>query len=81
MKLIKLFKRLKELKPYRKEWKIEPHISFHVESTDYAFSFIPTIVWVPWINRYPDTKVIDIWWLNMHIAIGKWVYKEESKDV
>ena len=80
MKLIKLFKRLKELQPGRKDYKIKPHIKFYIESNDYAFSFIPTIVWEPWINRFPGTAVIDIWWLNMHILIGKWVYKEESKD-
>ena len=70
---MKLIKDLKNCKVHRKVYKIKPTIEFSVDTEDYCFSFLPTILWMPWVYRYPDSSVIDIWWLNFHILIGKWV--------
>lgn len=80
MKLKKLFKRLKELKPKRKNYYIEPTIRFEVDDRNYLFCFIPTIIYTPWIYRHPHIKeaILDICWLNMHILIGTWCVKEEE---
>jgi hypothetical protein len=70
---MKLFKRLKELKPDRKKYRVKPTIKFYVDKNDYYFSFLPTALWMPWIYRYPNSNgVVDIWWLNFHILIGRW---------
>lgn len=79
MKLKKLFEKLRYLKPRRKEYKIEPYFELFVDDRHYAFSFIPTIAWVPWPYRHPGAiGIIDIWWLNMHILIGKWVVVKDD---
>ena len=58
----------------RKDYKIKPTIKLLVDKEDYVISFLPTIVCQPWIYRFPnDDGVVDIWWLNVHILIGKWV--------
>ena len=70
---MKLFKDLKECKGYRKKYRIKPSIRFIRDKEDYCFSFLPTIIWQPWIYRYPDSDdVIHIWWLHFHITIGTW---------
>ena len=70
---MKLFKDLKKCKGHRKEYRIKPTIRFYVDKEYYDFSFLPTVLWMPWIYRYPDCDgVIDIWCLNFHILIGKW---------
>lgn len=75
---MKLFNDLKRCKEYRKEYKIKPAIRLYVDKEYYDFSFLPTVLWMPWVYRYPDSDgVIDIWWLNFHILIGKW---ERVKD-
>lgn len=73
-----LFKKLKELKPERKHYRIKPTIKFMKDKHDYCFSFLPTIIWSPWIYRYPRLAVVDIWWLHFHILIGTWVPLETS---
>lgn len=71
---MKLFEELKRCKEDRKDYKIKPTIRLLIDRRDYIISFLPTIVWQPWIYRYPETDgVVDIWWLNIHILIGKWV--------
>ena len=79
MKLRKLFKRIKACRedgpsPFRIKW----NIKFQTDDTDYIFSFLPTIIWMPGIYRYPGTCVIDITWLNLHLTIGTWVYKDRG---
>ena len=70
---MELFKKLKRCKPDRKKYRIKPIIRFEVDTRDYYFSFLPTVLWIPWIYRYPNsTGVVDIWWLHFHILIGKW---------
>lgn len=70
---MKLFKDLKSCKEHRKEYRIKPTIEFYVDKDHYLFSFLPTILWHPWVYRYPNSEgVIDIWWLHFHILIGKW---------
>lgn len=70
---MKLFEDLKRLKSHRKEYRIKPFIEFRVDKEDYFFSFLPTILYIPWIYRHPNSiGVIDIWWLHFHILIGKW---------
>lgn len=69
--MIKLIKDSIRLKKNYKNYKIKPKIKFCIDD-DYIFSFIPTITWQPWIYRYLDSGVIDIWWLHFHIIIGVW---------
>ena len=71
-----LFKRLKKLKEVRKEYKIKPIIKFTVDKSHYLFSFLPTVMWQPWIYRYLHTYVVDIQWLHFHIVIGEWIKAE-----
>ena len=76
---IQLIKRLKELKPYRKCYKIKPTIKFGFDDRYYCMSLIPTIIWYPWIFRDPKGSFIEIWWLNFHICIGEWIPIENKK--
>lgn len=70
---MKLIEDLKRCKGNRKKYRIKPTIEFHVDTRHYYFSFLPTIMWTPWIYRYPHSiGIIDIWWLNFHILIGTW---------
>ena len=70
---MKLFEDLERCKEYKKEYKLIPSLRFHRDTDSYYFSFIPTVLWMPWIYRYPNLDgVIDIWWLHFHILIGKW---------
>ena len=70
---MKLLNDLKECKYMRKQYRIKPALKFHIDTYRYRCSFIPTITWVPWVYRHPNTYgIIEIWWLNFHIAIGKW---------
>jgi hypothetical protein len=69
---MKLIEDLKKCKQYRKEYRIKPTLNFRIDR-EYYFSFLPTILWTPWVYRYPNTcGVVDIWWLNFHILIGTW---------
>lgn len=82
-----LFKSLKELKPNRKKYRIKLTVKFMADKRNYLFSFIPTVVWTPWIYRHNWVSVVDIWWLHFHILIGKWEHlschncKHQSKCV
>lgn len=68
-----LLKSLKECKPDRKKYRVNPILRFEVDKRDYCISFFPTVVWSPWIYRYPNMLgVVDIWWLHYHIVFGKW---------
>ena len=78
MGLIKLFKKLRKLKIYRKNYYIKPEVQFHVDKDDYLFAFLPTIDFLPWIYRPNGVAIIDIWWLHMHITIGEWCRKEDK---
>ena len=70
---MKLIKDLKNCKGYRREYRIKSTIKFIVDTEDYYFSFLPTVLWMPWVYRNPNSDgVIDIWWLHFHILIGKW---------
>lgn len=73
MKLKKLFEDLKRCKDMRKDYRLKMTIRFDVDTYDYYFAFLPTVLFLPWVyrTRYRD-GVIDIWWLNMHILIGRW---------
>lgn len=69
---IKLFEDLKSCKGNRKNYRIKPFFKFYADK-NYLYSFFPTIIWTPWVYRHPNTEaVVDIWWLNLHILIGKW---------
>lgn len=70
---MKLFEDLERCKGYKNEYKLIPSLRFYRDTDDYYFSFLPTILWMPWIYRHPNSDgVIDIWWLHLHILIGKW---------
>lgn len=69
----RLIEGLKMCKGDRKRYRINPIIGFEVDRDHYLFSFLPTIIWCPWIYRHPNSiGVIDIWWLHFHIYFGKW---------
>lgn len=85
---MKLIDDLKKCKGHRKEYRIKPTIKFYADKEDYYFSFIPTILWMPWVYRHPHSiGIIDIWWLHFHILIGTWErpscrdYKHQKKCV
>ena len=70
---MKLIEDFKMCRGNRKEYRVKPTIKFMADTRDYYFSIFPTILWMPWFYRYPNTTgVIDIWWLHFHILIGKW---------
>ena len=70
---MKLIKDLKKCKDRRKAYRTKPFIEFRVDKEHYYFSFLPTVLYVPWVYRHPNSiGVIDIWWLHFHILIGKW---------
>lgn len=75
MRLINLFKDLKRLKPYRKDYYIEPKIKLLTDIS--LISLLPTIIWVPWIYRYPNCYVVEIMFLNFDIGIGLWKHHNE----
>lgn len=69
----KLIEDLNRCKGHRNQYWVRPTFSIEVDRDSYYFSFLPTILWCPWIYRHPNsTGVIDIWWLHFHILIGKW---------
>ena len=70
--LIKLFKMLRRLRVQRKEHYIKREVKFSVDTNDYLFCFLPTIVFSPWPFRYNGEAIFDIQWLHMHITIGRW---------
>ena len=62
---------LKKCKPMHKEYAIKPSIDFYLDKRRYKLAFLPTVTYVPWIYTHPNSKgIIDIWWLNFHIALG-----------
>ena len=70
---MKLFEDLERCKENRNKYRLIPSLRFYKDIDGYDFSFIPTVLWCPWIYRYPNSDgVIDIWWLHFHILIGKW---------
>lgn len=78
MKLKKLIRKYKLFKnishdDYCIDWKAK----FEVDEYYYLFAILPTIIWQPYMLRRPNTAVLDIWWLNMHIIIGTWMCKED----
>lgn len=81
MKLKKMLKDLKRLKPNRKNYRIKWTFKVGVDNKDYVFSFLPTIIWMPWIYRMPGLdSVVEIWWLNMHITIGRFERAENKEE-
>ena len=76
----KLFKDLKDCKHMRKDYKTKPYIEFYADK-QYYFALLPTILYEPWVYRYPNsTGVIDIWWLHFHILIGKFTVIHTNTD-
>ena len=72
VKLKKLFKALRECRPFKGKNRIKWRIRFFVDDYDYLFSLLPTIVFVPWPFRHIGTPVVEIVWLNFGIRIGEW---------
>ena len=70
----KLFNDLKKCRKNRNQYRIKPYFKIQIDRHDYFFSFLPTVLWMPWVYRHPNcVGVVDIWWFNLHILIGKWV--------
>lgn len=70
--MIKLLKTLRECRPYRKEYRINPRFAFEYDNHNYYFSLIPTITWLPWVCRSSGFYMLDFWWLNFHLCFGRW---------
>lgn len=74
---MKLFETIKHRREQRKEYIIVPKVTAEKDTRIYAFTFLPTIVWQPWRYRYPNSFVVELWWLNFVVGIGWW---ERRKD-
>ena len=70
--MIKLIKNLHKLRDRRNQYRIRPKIAWECDQHDYCFSFVPTIIWCPWIYRNTRSYVFEFWWLNFHVAFGRW---------
>lgn len=69
-----LIKKLWNFRKERKKYRIIPKFYFEWDRQNYGFSFLPTIIWYPWICRTEGCiGILDFWWLNFHICFGKWV--------
>ena len=75
---ISLYKKLKESRVDRKDYKIVPKIEFRSDTNMMIFSILPVIIWTPWIKRYTNTYVMSISWFSLHLGIGLW--KAKRKD-
>lgn len=74
---MKLIENLNRCRYLRKEYRIKPTFRFYIDTRHYYFSFLPTVLWMPWIYRHPNGDgVVDIWWLNLHLLFGTWELKE-----
>lgn len=62
----------------RKEWRIKPCVKLAIDKEDYIFSFLPTIIWMPWRYRYPGTYVVDFSWLIFHMGFGIWERRRDK---
>ena len=70
---MKLINDLKMCKGDRKKYRINPIFGIEIDTRNYLFSLLPTVLWSPWIYRYPNSiGVVDVWWLHIHIWFGKW---------
>lgn len=79
MSIKELFKKLKTRRAERKNYKIESYCQLVMDTEDYCLAFIPTIIWQPWVCRESNIRgVVDIWWLNVHLLIGKWTLKKKG---
>lgn len=76
MKLKKLFNDLKNCKPIRKDYYVEPKVFFELDDRYFRFILLPTILFIPWTSRYEDASCCEIMWLNFHICIGIWRRKD-----
>ena len=72
MGLKKLFTVLKTNKGYRKDWYIKWKFECVVNTNDYMFFILPTIVWTPWPYRRHGEHILEIAWLNCAIGTGEW---------
>ena len=70
--MIKLIKNLYRLREHRKEYRIRAKFAWEYDNHNYCFSFLPTIVWNPWICRHTRFYVVEFWWLNFHLCFGRW---------
>ena len=79
MHLKKLFEDIRRCKQYPETRHIKWDFVFEIDDRNFLFAFLPTIVWQPSIYRYPNVCIIQIWWLNFNIGIGRWADKEEDE--
>ena len=62
---------------YRIEWSFKCGVNCSAK----FFAFLPTILFVPWVYRYPNARgIIEIWWLHYRISFGKWIPKEGKSN-
>ncbi len=75
-----LFQKYKSHKPYRKQYILKPKIEFRIDKDDYLFMLLPTIMFVPWFSRFPNSYAFEIMWLNINIGIGLWGDNPNHKE-
>ena len=77
---IKKLIRTHKLCKYRsKEYRVKPVVRIEIDTDYYMISIIPTIYLQPWQFRRPNTSILDIHWLNIHICVGLWVLREKKE--
>lgn len=59
----------------RNEWYIDPIVKAIIDKEDYLYALLPTIIWMPWRYRYPNTFIVEFHWLIFHIGFGLWKHK------
>lgn len=70
---MKIIDDLKRWKYVREGYETKFVIRLYMDIYDYNFSLLPSVVWKPWTSRRMHSDyIIDIWWLNIHLFIGRW---------
>ena len=75
-----LFQKYKRLKRYRKQYIVKPKIEIRIDRYDYLFALLPSIMFVPWFSRFPNSYAVVIMWLNINIGIGLWERNPNHKE-
>lgn len=75
--MINLIEKYIKYHKHRKEYYVKPCVKFGVWS-DYTMCFLPTVIFTPWFTRYPNSPVVTIAWLTMHLDIGEFKARERN---
>lgn len=80
--MFEIIKKHREHRPNRKNYYIKWKVRFSIDNDSYLqiWSFLPTIIWTPWYYRSKGMVILDLTWLNWHISIGEWCFKENKDE-